>query len=245
MWLNDGSETWILIHIEIQGYHDTDFENRMFTYYYRIYERYKKEVVSFAILCDGDPQYRPNQYHKSRWGCELQFKFPTIKLLDQGKNWEQLKQNNNVFAVIVMAHLKALKVQVPEQQKDLKINLVRLLYRRSYDRAIIVSLFQFIDWIIRLPKALEDDFLRELQSYDEERSMLYITRIERNGIEKGELKKARENIIEALEINLDISVPAAVVKLVNQESDNAKLSEMLRKAIKVKLLKDFLSWINK
>ena len=36
-FLKDGSEQWILIHIEVQGDADEDFSLRMFRYFYRIF----------------------------------------------------------------------------------------------------------------------------------------------------------------------------------------------------------------
>src|SRR5712691_3101875 len=46
VFLQDGQETWLLIHIEIQGYPDPAFARRMFIYHYRIFDRYGVEVVS-------------------------------------------------------------------------------------------------------------------------------------------------------------------------------------------------------
>ncbi|MFQ5630407.1 MAG: hypothetical protein ACE5I1_16675 [bacterium] len=36
VFLRDSSEKWLLIHIEIQGYEEAAFPERMFIYYYRI-----------------------------------------------------------------------------------------------------------------------------------------------------------------------------------------------------------------
>ena len=52
------------------------------------------------------------------------------------------------------------------------------------------------------------------------------------GMQQGELAKAREDVIEALEIHLEISAPKEVVDVINQITDLSKLKEMLRKAIK-------------
>jgi len=49
----------VLIHIEVQGYPDADFEERMFIYYYCIFDKYKTKVVSLAILTDVNKKYRP------------------------------------------------------------------------------------------------------------------------------------------------------------------------------------------
>ena len=45
-----GEEDWILVHIEVQGYDDKDFAKRMFTYFYRILDKYGKPVTAIAIL---------------------------------------------------------------------------------------------------------------------------------------------------------------------------------------------------
>ena len=39
VYLKDGAEKWLLIHIEIQGQQKKDFARRMFTYYYRIVDK--------------------------------------------------------------------------------------------------------------------------------------------------------------------------------------------------------------
>ena len=40
IYLKDGSETWVLIHVEIQSQEESNFGRRMYTYNYRIYDRY-------------------------------------------------------------------------------------------------------------------------------------------------------------------------------------------------------------
>ena len=244
VFLISGLETWLLVHIEIQGYHDKDFEYRMFIYNRRIGEKYNKEVVSLAILCDHDINYRPHVYNKSRWGCELNFKFPIAKLLDFKSHEKDLENTENIFSIIVTAHLKSIEVKEPEQRKTWKMKLVRSLYRSGFDRAIIIALFRFIDWVIALPKILDEQFTSELQKFEKEQQMQYVTSVERVFTEKGELKSKREDVIEALEINVEMSVPKNVIDIINQESDLARLKEMLRKAIKTSSLEEFQSWLN-
>jgi hypothetical protein len=49
VFLRDGTETWILAHVEVQGYVDKDFSLRMFQYYYRIKDKHKKPITAFAF----------------------------------------------------------------------------------------------------------------------------------------------------------------------------------------------------
>jgi len=78
----DGQEIWVLVHIEIQGWRDSDFAERMFVYNYRIFDRYQKKVASLAILADEHNEWRPDGFGYKLWGCEMGIRFPTVKLLD-------------------------------------------------------------------------------------------------------------------------------------------------------------------
>jgi hypothetical protein len=49
---------------------------------YRIFDRYDREVVSFAVLADDDPDWRPSQFGYGRWGFRTGTEFPIVKLLD-------------------------------------------------------------------------------------------------------------------------------------------------------------------
>ena len=107
VWRNDGEEQWVLIHIEIQGNYDSDFARRMFVYYYRLYDRYQRPVVSLAVLGDADhPRWLPQRHYTELWDCEISLRFPVVKLSDYNEHWEMLEASPNPFAVMLMAHLK-------------------------------------------------------------------------------------------------------------------------------------------
>jgi hypothetical protein len=50
IWRQDGEEAWLLVHIEVQGQREKAFPERMFIYSYRLYDRYRRPVVSLAVL---------------------------------------------------------------------------------------------------------------------------------------------------------------------------------------------------
>ena len=182
----DGSETWVLIHVEVQGEPEKAFAERMYTYQYRLRDRYNMDVVSLAVLTDTRQNFRPTTFHYSRWGCELTFAFPTVKLIDWETHWADLETSNNVFALVVMAQVRAKRVKGGATRKDVKVALIRLLYERGYSRQQVVRLFTIIDWILQLPRALEPEFVQAIYAIQEEKHMPYVNTIERLGIEKGE-----------------------------------------------------------
>jgi hypothetical protein len=65
VFLIDGSEKWLLIHIEIQGYEQEEFPERMYVYNYRIFDKFRKEVASLALLTDDNPKFRPTEYRRA------------------------------------------------------------------------------------------------------------------------------------------------------------------------------------
>ena len=97
VWLKSGDLIWVLIHIEVQSSRESKFSERIYVYRHRIWEQYHVDVASLVILCDDEQNYRPNQYSKSIWGCELNFTFPVIKLLDFEENWIRLEESINPF----------------------------------------------------------------------------------------------------------------------------------------------------
>ncbi|MCI5180339.1 MAG: hypothetical protein D3911_13640 [Candidatus Electrothrix sp. AW3_4] len=197
VFLTDGGETWLLVHIEVQGQSDADFPERMFVYHYRILDRYNKDTVSLGVLSDPDPRFRPGPHICEHFGCRIEFRFPTVKVLDYKADWKKLEHSENPFAVVVMAHLKAQELDLGEgeERKLWKLRLIRLLYERGFERENVLQLFRFIDWLLILPPELEKIFTEEVHQIEEEKDMEYITSVERVGIEKG----IKQGIMQGIE----------------------------------------------
>ncbi|HMP31677.1 MAG TPA: hypothetical protein PKD85_18895, partial [Saprospiraceae bacterium] len=105
--LKNGEDKWFLVHLEVQSYRDKDLEDRMFTYYYRIRDRYHKEVTAWVILADESQTYRPQQYQAKFFGTEIIYNFNVFKIINQDETI--LKESNNIFATIVLTVLLYLK----------------------------------------------------------------------------------------------------------------------------------------
>ncbi|MGH7140663.1 MAG: hypothetical protein ACREHD_33440, partial [Pirellulales bacterium] len=109
VWRTDGKEEWVLVHVEVQSQPETEFARRMFIYNHRLFDRYNRKVASFAILGDNRPGWRPDRFGYELWGTEVGIRFATAKLLDYAGDEAALESNTNPFAVVVLAHLKALE----------------------------------------------------------------------------------------------------------------------------------------
>ncbi|NWO04469.1 MAG: hypothetical protein HLX50_01835 [Alteromonadaceae bacterium] len=207
VYAKDGSETWVLIHVEVQGEPEEDFAERMYTYQYRLRDRYGMDVVSLAVLADTRKSFRPTTFHYKRWGCGVIFTFPMAKLIDWEARWAELETSDNLFALVVMAQIRAKRVKDGASRKDTKVALTRMLFERGYQRDEIIRLFNIIDWMIQLPRGLEPEFVQAVYTIQEEKHMPYINTVERLerekerqvGLQEGREKERREAERRALE----------------------------------------------
>ncbi|BAT55279.1 hypothetical protein NOS3756_42580 [Nostoc sp. NIES-3756] len=240
VWLLDGEEAWVLVHVEVQGQYDSQFAERMYTYNYRLFDRHRNRVISLAVLGDEQANWRPNNYSYQLGGCRVSLEFPIAKLLDYEATWETLEQTTNPFGIIVMAHLKTKATQrKPESRLQWKLSLVRRLFERGYNREDIQELFRFIDWIMVLPRELALSFKTEVRSYEEVQRMRYVTSIERLAKEEG----IRESVLEVLETRFG-EVPTSIVEAINRIDQPSVLKTLLKRAIAISSTNEFQQLLN-
>ena len=196
VFLLDGSEKWLLIHIEIQGYREIDFAKRVYNCNYRISDRFGEKVISVALLTDDDSNFRENVYAISQWGFRLHFEFPMVKLLDYRDKWEELEHDPNPFAIATKAFLKTVETQGNEQERyQWKKHFLLELYHSGLSREMVLALYEFIDIVMALPEAKDDELNEEIKQTTEENKMSIITTAERVGMKKG-LEQGIEQGIE-------------------------------------------------
>jgi hypothetical protein len=197
VWLRDGAEQWLLIHVEVQTTREGGFPRRMYVYNTRLFDRYDREVISLAVLADDNPGWRPSRFGYNRWGFRTGIEFPVVKLLDYAPRADALEADPNPFATLVLAHVKTLETrQAPESRRAWKVRLVKGLYERGFSAEDVRQLFRFIDWIMDLPEAEERRFWHEVDAFQEEKRMPFITIAERVGMEKG--------LLEGIEVALEV-----------------------------------------
>jgi len=189
----DGGEQWVYIHVEVQGQRDANFPERLFTYNYRLYDRYRRPVASLAVLADEGEDWKPTHFGYQLFGCEVGIRFPTVKILDYADQAEALLTDPNPFALVTAAHLFTRQTKGdPEQRYAAKWRLAKLLYERKWDKQRIIDLFSVIDWLMRLPTELEKRLMHEVYTLERKVTMPYVTSAERFGIEKGLLQGRQE-----------------------------------------------------
>ena len=230
--LKSGKEQWLLIHIEVQSYPDKNFDLRMFSYYYRIWDRYGIDVIAMAIFTT---EYQmPVLFEKKLFGTHLFYKYNHYYIKNQDK--DELLQSDNVFGLVVLASLYALKSKkksAQEQRLQFKKELLRLLIQKGFNRLNIEILFIFIHNIMALPTNLEIEFINEVEKLkDMNDSQEYInesTRLLAKRFYLALYGKDAENTVKVMEENIKLKQKNKAIEQENKTKQQKSIVNLFTK----------------
>jgi hypothetical protein len=185
----------------------------MFVYYCTLTVHFNMPIASFAVLADTTSHWKPNAYTQSALECEANLKYQMVKLLDYSV--DELEASDNPFASLVLAHLKTQETQGDAKTRfQWKMRVVRSLYERGFSEKWVRDLFHLVDWIMALPEKLEEKVEEEVVRIEKEKSMPFVTGIERKALERGQKigeargesrGKAQGMLIATIDIRFGIS----------------------------------------
>jgi hypothetical protein len=180
----------------------------MFTYFYRILDRFNKEVASIAIFTDNDPNYQPDKYEYHSLDTSNIFRFKTYKI--KGLDIAALENSNNPFAMVVLTALIALKEpdMRPEDLLDLSFELARRMLRKGFPKEKINRLLVFLRSYVYL-----DDIIELVNQLLEERGMQRGAEIAKTSVVTNLLQKtdfSLKEIAELTEVSIDFVIDVKV-----------------------------------
>ncbi len=147
VWFKNGQEVWFLIHVEVQGYRDKQFNRRMFECIYRIWDKFQRPVTGLAIYTDWDRAYHFTEFKENFLGSEVRYRFNTYVLRDHPPT--ELANDPNTFAAIMEAAWLHLDKPKDEQSlRLLKLNLIERLKSRNTSREKISLIIDFIKYFV-------------------------------------------------------------------------------------------------
>lgn len=225
VFLKDGREQWVLVHLEVQDKQDDDFPKRMFIYGYRIYDMYQKPIVSCAILTDKSKTWRPSSYQIGLVGSYLRVEYLIVKLIDYQSKLSQLDASTNPFASVILAQLAAqdARRKPEDERKRVKLALTRRLYNKGFNKTEVINLYKFIDWLIGLSRSFELEYINDIYELEEAKNMPYISNAEKFGMEKGMEKGVAKGKLEVAKHLLEQGIkPAVIIKATGFSSAKIK-----------------------
>ncbi len=251
----DGIEEWLLIHAEVQTQREAAFAERMFDYHCRIRNRFRRPVVSLAVLADEQARWKPAGYDVDVLGCRIRFDFPVCKLSElELAPWLAV---GNPVARVIAAHWVAQQTTgaggAGKRRKG-KLGLVRSLLESEASVEEVAEVLRLMNWLLALPVEEEVIFREELGRLQKETSMRYISTYDRLvraealeeglllGLQKGRLEGRltllRETVAEALRERFGVVSESAHSRL-EAAADEVVLRRLAKRVWTVASLAEF------
>ncbi|WP_339237112.1 Rpn family recombination-promoting nuclease/putative transposase [Oceanobacillus sp. FSL W7-1281] len=171
--LKNGEEKYVFVHIEVQAIGEQDFAERMFKYFYRIYDKHKHPIYSIALLTDASHQHYEDTFRYSFYGTELTYLYNVYRFY--GKDKEKLKKSDNPFALAVLAGIYVSENSGRTEKDDekrfqFKQQLISMaLEKYSHRDTYLSALLYFIDYILQVPAELQEKLYESLPIAENEK----------------------------------------------------------------------------
>ena len=228
-----------LAHIEVQTQRDSGLPRRLLDYHYHIERRHRCRVITFVVLGDLSPSWRPGHFSSDVPPLGMSLGYLSLKLIDLEVKLESPRFRGNPVAMVVRAHLAALRTRHDlEARYTQRVALVRRLYEEGFSQKDVVFIHGLIDRLMILPRPLMIRFKQELFTIEKDKDMPYVDTLTRMSREEGSLAQARESVIEALEIRFG-EVSAELRERITALDNLRTLKAQHRRAITVPSLDQF------
>lgn len=221
-FLRDGSERWMLLHIEVQGKNDKEFARRMFEYFIRVFSKHGRPVAAIAVLTGKYGKMMPGAYEDRCLWMRARYEYKTLRITDYSD--DTLRASNNPFATVMLVAKEALlQVKGADEDRDnrlldQKLLMVRLLKERlavfgeKKTGAILTFLNNYV--VFKNPKTNRkfveetDQILGKTNTMGIIEQLAEIKHQEgiKEGIKEG-IQEGLEKAVRGLVVNTDLSTP--------------------------------------
>ena len=208
-------DTIIIIHVEPQSYHETDFNERMFRYYSSIYQRERKSILPITVFSYNEVRNEKNQFTMSfPFFHVLTFNFLMLEL--RKMNWRSYIHTNNPVAAALLS-----KMGYSEKEKvQVKKEFLRMLVKMKLNPAKAALINGFFETYLTLNKKEEEELMEEIKQLDQHEAE-QIFELPNSWRDKGRKEGIQEGIrkvaLEMLKKGLSIEFIAEVTKLDDKE----------------------------
>lgn len=240
----------ILVHIEPQAYVQKEFAERMYIYFSRLYEKYRRRILPVAVFAYDQPRDEPDTFSLGFSFLDvLRFRFYKLEL--KKLYWRDFIQSDNPVAAALLSKMGFL----PEEKVRVRIEFLRMLARMKLDPARMELTAAFFETYLRLSPEEEEEFNRQLGRIDQKEveAIMQLTtswhekgRMEGRaegeaiGLQQGELKATRAAILDFLESRFG-ECPAGVAASLEGLKELEQLKKLRREVFKADSLEEALA----
>jgi hypothetical protein len=145
----------------------------------RLYFDNHEACAGMAVVA-GSAEALPILTHPACLGSASGWFFPCVWFNDFIGQEAALRQDNNPFALLTLAHLcrEATAHDMARRYRE-KWALTRSLFERDWPRERIILLFLALDWSLPLPPRWAQQLWHEIEQFEEQQIMRYVSSVER------------------------------------------------------------------
>ncbi|WP_342550108.1 Rpn family recombination-promoting nuclease/putative transposase [Paenibacillus sp. FSL P2-0089] len=164
-----GLDGYILIHLEPQSYRDSRFHERMFIYFSRLFERYRKEhklIIPIAIFTSDEIREEQDTLEMVIPEHQiLRFQFLKVELRKQ--NWRRFIDSDNAVAAALLAKMGYTTREAREVRREFLRMFMKLKTRLDQGRLALVM--SVADLYFQPDRVQDEEIIKELMiQYPEE-----------------------------------------------------------------------------
>ncbi|MEK3834559.1 MULTISPECIES: Rpn family recombination-promoting nuclease/putative transposase [unclassified Paenibacillus] len=225
-----GLDGYILIHLEPQSYRDSRFHERMFIYFSRLFERYRKEhklIIPIAIFTSDEIREEQDTLEMVIPEHQiLRFQFLKVELRKQ--NWRRFIDSDNAVAAALLAKMGYTTREARDVRREFLRMFMKLKTRLDQGRLALVM--SVADLYFKPDRAQDEEIIKELMiQYPEEGEAIMelmpawkrwgyeegIAEGIEQGIEQGQTEIIRKLLLHGLtpeEVSKAVELPVEKIK---------------------------------
>lgn len=231
--LKNGKEQWVLVHSEIQTNDSEDFPQRMFQYYYRIFDRYNQKIVAIALFTKPSTK-SSTTYNYLYFGTKLSYTFNKYVISDFDE--ESLKMSQKLFSKALLA---SVYMNRSNKKMSMRSTYKRALLRevwslKNIDRKEMSALLYFIDYLLKLPKELSKQLQQEMRTEirKEDEMMLEFYKEDLPPTLAGFLElERREGIVLGIEQGIEQGIKQIIISLIENGFTDEAIATIAKQTI--------------
>ena len=150
IFLKDGGEEWVLLHVEIQGRGRENISRRMFRYYCLIFTHHDVNPAALAILTSRRPKAEgePGIYNANVFGTKIEYKYNVIKAYELDD--EELKAGNIVDLFVYSAKIAAKYRKSNKKKLGYMKIIVQLLAKKGWEKFMRRRFIIYLERVMHL-----------------------------------------------------------------------------------------------
>lgn len=227
-----GLDGYILIHLEPQSYRDSRFHERMFIYFSRLFERYRKEhklIIPIAIFTSDEIREEQDTLEMVIPEHQiLRFQFLKVELRNQ--NWRRFIDSDNAVAAALLAKMGYTTREARDVRREFLRMFMKLKTRLDQGRLALVM--SVADLYFQPDRAQDEEIIKELMiQYPEEGEaiMELMPAWKRWGYEEGIAEGIEQGIEKGIEQGIERGIEQGVEKARRRLSASYCFTDSLRK----------------